>query len=89
MTKKEKIRETVFYVLVWLCFACMGVIMMVAGSEDGTKPLTHSEHIGCLAGGTAVTAVVTWFMGRRLFRLWTNRSLLTGEPMDNISESSR
>ena len=83
MTKKEKIRETVFYVLEWLCFAYMGIVMMVANSEDGTKPLTHTEHICYLVVGIAMTAFMTWFIGRNLYRLWTNRSILTGEPIDD------
>lgn len=87
MTKNEKIRWTVSDVVIGLLMVYMCICLMFLEGEVYGDPITPTVHIIFVIIGGAMAVGVTWFVGRNLYRLWTNRSLLTGEPIDNDSNN--
>ena len=85
MTKKEKIRETAFDVVIGLLMLHMCVCLMLLEGEVYGEPVTPTWHVINIIVGTVVAILVVRFVWQNLYRLWTDKDLLTGEPIENES----
>lgn len=85
MTKKEKIRWRLSDVVIGLLMVYMCICLMFLEGEVYGEPVTPTWHVINIFVGTVVAVLVVRFVWQRLYRIWTDKDLLTGEPIENES----
>ena len=80
IAKSEKIKMTVIDVLVALCLINLCVCAMLLDDVYG-EPVPPIGHVALVILSAAGIVFAVWHIGRKLYRLWKNRDLLTGEPI--------